>query len=127
MTFVQPNHGRRGIDIPAPVNAADGNFPAGFAGVSVHQPDLSSVGSRLDSGVFRADFLWRAYAGYRFGAAGSQSIENLWHGERLYGVLFLARVFGADAFLYPAARYHNNILLLSPRPACTLPTERTIV
>src|SRR5258708_13621314 len=73
MPFVRPDHGRSRIDISPPADAADGDFPAGFAGVSVHQPDLPSAGPRPDPGVFRTDFLRRADAGRHFGAAGSQS------------------------------------------------------
>src|ERR1700730_9298256 len=97
MPFVRPNHGRSRIDIPPTADAADRNFPAGFAGVSVHQPDLSSVGPGPDSGVLRIDFLWRAHAGCRFGAAGAQASGNRADEARLQRIYSTAMDFGGDA------------------------------
>src|SRR5258708_36601891 len=97
MPFVRPDHGRSRIDIPPPADAADRNFPAGFSGVSVHQPDLPSAGPRADPGVFRADFLRRADAGGHFGAARAQSSGNRVNEARLQWIYSTAMDFGGDA------------------------------
>src|SRR5258708_37198180 len=94
MPFVRPDHGRSRIDIPPPADAADRDFPAGFAGVSVHQPDLPSAGPRPDPGVFRTDFLRRADAGRHFGAAALELSGNPGYEDGSTGLTSAPQDFG---------------------------------